>query len=200
MPSLQRFVLDISTQDKDVVDGEKFIKVLPLSLIEIHLFIMYHVPTFDDEKDPILSTWPSYVRVIRLLHESNRYGVIYTVPCDLFSMVIPAYVASNMMVGSKYTQKVQYLKISGKQCSNDIHKIVQHFHQLGTLSIGSSRNSHASRFFAVIKLVSFETLCEESLTHYEKFIEKIMESTHNIFLFETLLFRIKKFASLRYSL
>ncbi|CAF1612439.1 unnamed protein product, partial [Rotaria magnacalcarata] len=145
MPSLQRLVLDISTQDKHVVHGEKFIQVLPSTLIEIHLFIMYYLSTSGNETDTILSTWPSYIRVIRLPHESNRYGVIHTVPCDLFSMFIPAYVASSMMAGSKYTRKVQYLKICGKQCSSDINLILQHFHPVRTLTIGSSYNSHSSR-------------------------------------------------------
>ncbi|CAF1371812.1 unnamed protein product [Rotaria magnacalcarata] len=141
MPSIQRLVLDISTQDKHVVHGEKFIQVLPSTLIEIHLFIMYYLSTSGSETDTILSTWPSYIRVIRLPHESNRYGVIHTVPCDLFSMFIPAYVASSMMAGSKYTRKVQYLKICDKQCSSDINLILQHFHQIRTLTIGSSYNS-----------------------------------------------------------
>ncbi|CAF2131978.1 unnamed protein product [Rotaria magnacalcarata] len=141
MPSLQRLVLDIFTQDKHVVHGEKFIQVPPSTLIEIHLFIMYYLSTSGNETDTILSTWPSYIRVIRLPHESNRYGVIHTVPCDLFSMFIPAYVASSMMAGSKYTRKVQYLKICDKQCSSDINLILQHFHQIRTLTIGPSYNS-----------------------------------------------------------
>ncbi|CAF2124855.1 unnamed protein product [Rotaria magnacalcarata] len=143
MPFLQRLVLDISTEDKHVVHGEKFIQVLPSLLVEIHLFIMYYLSTSDNETDTTFSTWPSYIRVIRLSHESTRRGVIHTVPCDLFSMFIPAYAASNMMVGSKYTRKVHYLKICGEQCLDDIHLILQHFRQLRTLTIGSAYNSHA---------------------------------------------------------
>ncbi|CAF2180721.1 unnamed protein product [Rotaria magnacalcarata] len=56
MPSLQRLVLDISTKDKHVVHGEKFIQVLPSTLIEIHLFIMYYLSTSGNETDTILST------------------------------------------------------------------------------------------------------------------------------------------------
>ncbi|CAF2103860.1 unnamed protein product [Rotaria magnacalcarata] len=146
MPFLQRLRLDISSEDKHVTNGKKFIEVLPSTLIEIHLFIMYYLSTSGNETDTILSTWPSYIRVIRLPHESNRYGVIHTVPCDLFSMFIPAYVASSMMAGSKYTRKVQYLKICGEQCSSGINLIVQHFHQVRTLTIGSSYNSHSITF------------------------------------------------------
>ncbi|CAF2028148.1 unnamed protein product [Rotaria magnacalcarata] len=138
MPFLQRLTLNLSTEDKHFTNGKKFNEVLPSSLIAIHLFIMYYLSTSGSETDTILSTWPSYIRVIRLLHESNRYGVIHTVPCDLSSMFIPAYEASSILTSSIYTRNVECLKICGKQFLLDIHLIVQHFHQIRTLTIGPS--------------------------------------------------------------
>ncbi|CAF3413019.1 unnamed protein product [Rotaria socialis] len=147
MPFLQRLTLNVSTEDKHFINGEKFTQGLPLSLVEIHLFITYYLPKSDNETDTILSAWPSYIRIVRLLHESNRYGVIHTVPCDLSSMFIPAYEASSIMTNSKYTRNVKHLNIFGKQFLLDIYLIVQHFHQLRTLTIGPSYKLKASMLF-----------------------------------------------------
>ncbi|CAF1009360.1 unnamed protein product [Rotaria sordida] len=113
MPSLQRLALNVRTEDA-----------------QSH-----------SEVDTLLSTWPIHIRITCFLDKSNKYAVIHTIPYDLFSIIIPATIANYMLAGSEYTRKVKDLKIFGEQCSTDIHLIVQHFHRLRTLAIGSEKNS-----------------------------------------------------------
>ncbi|CAF1041045.1 unnamed protein product [Rotaria sordida] len=113
MPSLQRLALNVRTEDA-----------------QSH-----------SEVDTLLSTWPIHIRITCLLDKSNKYAVIHTIPYDLFSIIIPATIANYMLAGSEYTRKVKDLKIFGEQCSTDIYLIVQHFHRLRTLAIGSEKNS-----------------------------------------------------------
>ncbi|CAF4911116.1 unnamed protein product [Rotaria sp. Silwood1] len=141
MPCLQRLALDLCTEDAHLVNGQNFIRILPSSVVEIHLFILYYFTKTNIEADTLLSTWPTYIQITCLPNKLHKYAVIHTIPCDLPSIMIPAKIANCMSVGSEYTRKVEDLKIFGEQCLTDIHLIVQHFHQLRTLTIGSDNNS-----------------------------------------------------------
>ncbi|CAF1198279.1 unnamed protein product [Rotaria sordida] len=140
MPSLQRLALDLCTEDEDLVNGQNFSSILPSSLVEIHFFIIYYFSRLHSEVITLMSTWPTHIRITCLLDESNAYTVIHTIPCDLPSIIIPAKISKCMLAGSEYTRKVKDLTIFDEQCSTDIHQIVQHFHRLRTLTIGSKNN------------------------------------------------------------
>ncbi|CAF1055987.1 unnamed protein product [Rotaria sordida] len=139
MPSLRRLALDLCTDDTNLVNGQNFISILPSSVIEIHLFMIYYFES-KHELDTLHSTWQTHIRIAFLLNEPNNYGVIHTIPCDLPSMVIPALIANSMMAGFEYTRKVTYLRICGKQSSTDIRMILQHFHRLRKLTLSSKND------------------------------------------------------------
>ncbi|CAF3549433.1 unnamed protein product [Rotaria sp. Silwood1] len=148
MPSLQRLALNLCTDDAHLANGQNFIRVLPSSLVEIHLFIMYYFDELYIEVDTLLATWSNHIQIKCLLNKFNLYAVLHTFPCDLPSMVIPGTIANFMLTGSEYTRNVKYLRIYGEQCSTDIHLIVQHFHRLRMLSIGSNINSKTRMLFS----------------------------------------------------
>ncbi|CAF2698285.1 unnamed protein product [Rotaria sp. Silwood2] len=141
MPSLQRLALNLCTRDAHLVDGQNFIQILPLSLVEINLFIICYLICSDIEVDTLISTWPTHIRITCLLDEPSGYAVIHTIPCDFLSLVIPAKIANSMLTGSNYTRRVKDLTIFGEQSSIDIRLIVQHFHRLRTLTIGLNNKS-----------------------------------------------------------
>ena len=155
MPFLQRLTLDLCTEDVHFVDGQNFIRILPSSIVEIHLFIIYYFFDSHIEVDTLLSTWSTHVRITCLLDELNDYAIIHTIPCDLPVIIIPATIAKFMLTGSKYTRKVKDLIIVGEQCSTDIHLIVQHFHQLRKLRIGSNNNLETRMLFFIRDFSSF---------------------------------------------
>lgn len=147
MPSLQRLALDLPTTDYNLINGNNFLKVLPLSLVEIHFFIIYKHLMSPQEIDNLVSTWPNYPQIACLEYKSADYMVIHTMPCDFISINIPASVAKKMFVGSNYTRKVRDLKIFGDQNSTDIHSILQHFQRIRTLTIGSKNQQKESMYF-----------------------------------------------------
>ncbi|CAF3609259.1 unnamed protein product [Rotaria sp. Silwood1] len=155
MPGLQRLALNLRTKDAYLVNGQYFMQILPASLIEIHLFIMYYFSRLHSEVDTLVSTWPTHIRITCLLDESNEYAIIHTIPCDLPSIMIPATIAKSMMAGSEYTRKVEDLIIFGKQASIDIYLIVQHFHQLRTLTIRLENDSETVTFQSTQSIVLY---------------------------------------------
>ncbi|CAF4050111.1 unnamed protein product [Rotaria sp. Silwood2] len=159
MPSLQRLALDLRTKDPCLVNGQNFIQILPPSLIEIHLFIIYYFTESPVEVDTLLSTWSPHIRMTCLLDKSNEYAVIHTIPCGLSSIIIPATIDNSMMVGWEYTRIVTNLKIYGEQCSTDVHLIVQHFHRLRKLTIGSEYNSKAFQAAPNLRSLSIDLNC-----------------------------------------
>ncbi|CAF2802493.1 unnamed protein product [Rotaria sp. Silwood2] len=171
MPSLQRLALNLSSKDAHLVNGQNFIKILPSSLVEIHLFIMYFFYGSHMEVNNLLSTWPTHIQITCLPDKPNEYAVIHTIPCSLPLIVIPGTLANSMLVGSEYTRQVRDLRIRGEQSFTDIHLIVQHFHRLRKLNIGSIINSKARmRFFT--RNFSTENLDFISLMHYKQCIQR----------------------------
>ncbi|CAF3807985.1 unnamed protein product [Rotaria sordida] len=105
MSSLQRLALDLCTEDINFANGQNFIRILPSSIVEIHLFIIYYFSDLHIKVDSWLSTWLTHIRITCLLDESNKYALIHTIPCNLRSIIIPVTIANDMLVGSEYTRK-----------------------------------------------------------------------------------------------
>ncbi|CAF2629591.1 unnamed protein product [Rotaria sp. Silwood2] len=143
MPSLRKLALDLSTEDACLVNGDNFATILPASLVNLNLFIIYVLPESYNQLNNLPVTWPSHIPIACLLNECHRYAIIHTIPCDLSSIVIAAQISKQMLTGWKYMQKVKHLKIYGKASFTDIPIILQHFRQLRTLKIDVDWNSEA---------------------------------------------------------
>ncbi|CAF1307660.1 unnamed protein product [Rotaria sordida] len=138
MPFLQRLALDLCTEDVHFVDGQNFIRILPSSIVEIHLFIIYYFFDSHIDVDTLLSTWSIHVQITCLLDEPNEYAIIHTIPCDLSVIFIPATIAKSMLTGSKYTRKqIVHLEITDfQECASiPIGVIAQKFNHLRDLSL-----------------------------------------------------------------
>ncbi|CAF2786682.1 unnamed protein product [Rotaria sp. Silwood2] len=135
MPFLQKLALDLSTKDENLINGHNLVAILPQSLVNLNLFIIYLLLESDIKSDTWHITWPSHIPIACLLSECHRCAIIHTIPCDLCSIVIPAKISKQMLTGWEYMQKVKNLRIYGKASFTEIAMIVQHFHQLQTLNI-----------------------------------------------------------------
>ncbi|CAF1388012.1 unnamed protein product [Rotaria sordida] len=143
MPCLQKLALNLFTEDTCLLNGQNLAVILPKSLVNLNLFIIYFLLRSSIPSDTLLVTWPNHIPIGYLLSECHRYAIIHTIPCDLFSITIPARMSEQMLTGWEYMQNVQHLTIYGNAYSTDIPMIVQHFHQLRTLHIDVTWNSEA---------------------------------------------------------
>ncbi|CAF3700844.1 unnamed protein product [Rotaria sp. Silwood1] len=143
MPSLRNLALDLSTEDACLVNGHNLAAILPTSLVNLNLFIIYFLSESCSQSDNLLITWPNHIPIAYLLSACHRYAIIHTIPCDLSSIVIAAQISKQMLTGWEYMQKVKHLRIYGSASFTDIPMIVQHFRQLRTLKIDVDWNSEA---------------------------------------------------------
>ncbi|CAF4535617.1 unnamed protein product [Rotaria sp. Silwood2] len=141
IPSLHKLTLDLSTDDKRLVNGQNLPIILPSSLIEIQFCILYYFSESQIKIDSLVGTWPNHIPISCWLHEFQKYAIIHTTPYNVFSMVVPATMGRYMLSGGKYMQPVEYLKIYGESSSIDVLMVVQHLHRLRKLNINIRNDS-----------------------------------------------------------
>ncbi|CAF1140994.1 unnamed protein product [Rotaria sp. Silwood1] len=93
MPSLHRLTLDLYTDDERLANGQNLVIVLPLSLVEIQLFILYYFSESPIKTDSLLATWPKHIPVSCWLNEPDQYTIIHTIPYNVHSILIPTAIA-----------------------------------------------------------------------------------------------------------
>ncbi|CAF4696196.1 unnamed protein product [Rotaria sp. Silwood1] len=143
MPSLHRLTLDLYTDDERLANGQNLVIVLPLSLVEIQLFILYYFSESPIKTDSLLATWPKHIPVSCWLNEPDQYTIIHTIPYNVHSILIPTAIGKYMLSGWKYMQTVEYLKICRESSFIDALMILQHFHRLRQLNISIENDSEA---------------------------------------------------------
>ncbi|CAF4229942.1 unnamed protein product [Rotaria sp. Silwood2] len=150
-PSLHRLTLDLYTDDERLVNGQNFIIVLPSSLVEIQLFILYYFSELHIETDSLLATWPKHIPISCWLNEPHQYAIIHTIPYNVLSISILTTIGRHMLPGWKYMQSVEYLRIYGESSFIDVLMTVQHFHRLRQLKINVEHYSEESTMMQLIE-------------------------------------------------
>jgi hypothetical protein len=130
MPSLQKLMLDLHTIDERFLIEENLYKILPSTSIKIDYFIHYHRSELNHQNEDLLR-----LSTACLLDEISNRLLIYTIPCGLRSVVLPASIGKQMSAGWKYTQQVEDLYIYDTRSLLELLLILQHFRRIRTLTI-----------------------------------------------------------------
>jgi hypothetical protein len=146
MPSLQRFALDLRTDDKRLVSEENLSKVLPSSLIKIDFFIRYYFSKSNSEAEISTTFSSTGFPTVYLLDEPRYRFLIHTIPCDLYSAILTGTISKQMPLGWKYTQQTEELYIYDIISLLDILLILQHFRRLRILSIDIKDKSQICKY------------------------------------------------------
>lgn len=143
MPFLKNLSLYVQTKDEHFIDGQNLSMILPVSLIHLDLFIIYSPTESNFQSDTILKTWPTDMNVRCLLSECNQFVIIYTIPCDLVSPMIPEKKDKKVLTYWKYMQYVKHLEICEAASLMGILRTVKHFRNLHSLQMNVSWESTA---------------------------------------------------------
>ncbi|CAF3464744.1 unnamed protein product [Rotaria sp. Silwood1] len=117
MPSLHRLTLDLYTDDERLANGQNLVIVLPLSLVEIQLFILYYFSESPIKTDSLLATWPKHIPVSCWLNEPDQYTIIHTIPYNVHSILIPTAIATMMQFTEAvdlHLPRLKRLHVEGK--------------------------------------------------------------------------------------
>jgi hypothetical protein len=151
MSSLQKLTLDLSTNDKRIINGNNFVLLLPSSITQIHVCIAYYFSESDSKTDSLLASWPNHLPITCLLDEEQRQVLLYTVPLNLRSMVLPAEIGKQMSSGWKYLQHVEDLHIYSATSLAQVLLLLQHFRQLRSLTISTQCKLETCTYFISLK-------------------------------------------------
>ena len=142
MPSLQRFTFDLRTDDKRLFNAEDLLTILPSSLVSINFFIRYYHSELDVEVNKAIHSSSCHI----LFDERRNRFLIYTIPCDLRSLTLPATISKQMPSGWRYTQQIKNLYVYGITSMLEILLILQHFRHLRILNINIKENSRVCKY------------------------------------------------------
>jgi hypothetical protein len=145
MPSLQKLTLGMLTGDERLVTGENLVKTLPSSVTQIHVAIHYYFSESNFNTDELHALWPHSLPVICLLDIARVRVLFHTIPYSFRSIVLPAELSEQMSSGWhwKHMQQVEDLYVYNVKSLAQILLIVQHFHQLQSLTINIAKQSES---------------------------------------------------------
>ncbi|CAF0737374.1 unnamed protein product [Adineta steineri] len=141
MPSLQELTFDLRTEDKRLINKENLLTILPRSLIKLEYFIRYYFSQLESEIETTKSFSSPHFPVISMLDEPRSRFIIYTIPCNLHSVILTGTVSQYMPSGWKYMQQTENLYIAHITSVLEILHILQHFRRLRTLTIDAKDKS-----------------------------------------------------------
>jgi hypothetical protein len=135
MPSLQKLMLDLRTNDKLLLTKESLRMILPSSCTQIDYCIRCLIFEISPEAEEFLTSQSRCLSTVCLLDETQNDLMIHTIPCGLRSMSLQASIGKQMPSGWQYTQQVENLYICDATSMLEILLILQHFRRIRTLSI-----------------------------------------------------------------
>ncbi|CAF1023070.1 unnamed protein product [Rotaria sordida] len=144
MPFLQKLTLDLWTSDEHLINGENLISILPSSLKQFHFLIRYYVSQSNFEIDHLLTSWSNHMSINYFLDKDNNCVLLYSTPCCLCSTILSATISKYLPSSWIQIQQIEDLQITNVTSFTEILLIIQHLHQLRTLTIDVTNNSESA--------------------------------------------------------
>ena len=130
---------------------ENFVRILAPSLKQICFFIRYYfqIPVVDVIS--LTTAWSVAIPIDCLLDKTNKCVLMFTASRGLHFLNLPASVGKQIVLGSKYTQRVTNLCINDSSTLTDTFLTLQHFHCLQKFRINVNGRENTCKYFRCVQ-------------------------------------------------